>query len=81
MSAGAAYAWRRTRATLLARLFQYRFQNGRGLKGHSFGNLFLTALTNITGDFHEAVLLVKLAGGLLCLVLGGCGIRGTDQQY
>jgi len=33
---------------LLSRLFQYRFQNGHGLKGHSFGNLFLTALTRIT---------------------------------
>src|SRR5438105_11214083 len=41
--------------TLLSRLFQYRFQNGHGLKGHSFGNLFLTALTRVTGDFHEAV--------------------------
>jgi uncharacterized cofD-like protein len=40
---------------LLSRLFQYRFESGRGLKGHSFGNLFLTALTAITGDFHEAV--------------------------
>ncbi len=41
---------------LLSRLFQYRFAAGHGLKGHSFGNLFLTALTNITGDFPEAVL-------------------------
>src|ERR1700686_5310425 len=40
---------------LLSRLFQYRFESGRGLKGHSFGNLFLTALTRVTGDFHEAV--------------------------
>jgi len=40
---------------LLSRLFQYRFEAGRGLKGHSFGNLFLTALTHITGDFPEAV--------------------------
>jgi uncharacterized cofD-like protein len=40
---------------LLGRLFQYRFHAGRGLRGHSFGNLFLTALTNITGDFKEAV--------------------------
>src|SRR5579872_6473917 len=40
---------------LLSRLFQYRFENGRGLKGHSFGNLFLTALTRVTGDFHEGV--------------------------
>jgi uncharacterized cofD-like protein len=42
---------------LLSRLFQYRFAEGRGLKGHSFGNLFLTALTNLTGDFSKAVLL------------------------
>src|SRR5271167_2777022 len=41
--------------TLLSRLFQYRFSNGLGLKGHSFGNLFLTALTNLTGDFAQAV--------------------------
>ena len=40
---------------LLARLFQYRFPAGRGLAGHSFGNLFLTALTNVTGDFPHAV--------------------------
>lgn len=39
----------------LSRLFQYRFDSGRGLKGHSFGNLFLTALTHITGDFPDAV--------------------------
>ncbi len=42
-------------ATLLSRLFRYRFESGRGLKGHSFGNLFLTALTEITGDFPDAV--------------------------
>ncbi len=40
---------------LLGQLFQYRFPAGRGLAGHSFGNLFLTALTNVTGDFPEAV--------------------------
>src|SRR5579863_613507 len=40
---------------LLSRLFQYRFASGRGLKGHSFGNLFLTALTGITGDFQDAI--------------------------
>ncbi len=40
---------------LLGRLFQYRFPTGRGLAGHSFGNLFLTALTNSMGDFPKAV--------------------------
>src|SRR6202049_4949593 len=40
---------------VLSKLFQYRFSEGRGLKGHSFGNLFVTALTNIIGDFARAV--------------------------
>src|SRR5580692_12830579 len=40
---------------LLSKLFQYRFSQGGGLVGHSFGNLFLTALTNLTGDFAHAV--------------------------
>jgi uncharacterized cofD-like protein len=40
---------------LLSRLFRYRFARGRGLKGHSFGNLFLAALAHITGDFPRAV--------------------------
>ena len=42
-------------SALLSRLFQHRFQAGRGLKGHSFGNLFLMALTQVMGDFPEAV--------------------------
>jgi len=46
---------------LLARLFQYRFASGE-LEGHNFGNLFLTALSSITGDFAEAV---KLSSGIL----------------
>lgn len=41
--------------SLLSQVFNYRFELGRGLKGHSFGNLFLTALTRITGDFAHAV--------------------------
>ena len=40
---------------LLSRLFQHRFVKGSGLEGHSFGNLFLAAMTSITGDFSEAV--------------------------
>ena len=40
---------------LLSRLFQHRFSKGSGLEGHSFGNLFLAALTSITKDFGEAV--------------------------
>jgi len=40
---------------LLSRLFQYRFDSGEGLEGHSFGNLFVAALSSITGDFAQAV--------------------------
>jgi uncharacterized cofD-like protein len=40
---------------LLGRLFQYRFASGNGLKGHSFGNLFVAALSHVTGDFVRAV--------------------------
>jgi uncharacterized cofD-like protein len=40
---------------LLTELFQYRFKAGDGLVGHSFGNLFLTVLSDITGDFEKAI--------------------------
>jgi uncharacterized cofD-like protein len=40
---------------LLTELFQYRFRAGDGLIGHSFGNLFLTAMTEITGDLEKAI--------------------------
>src|SRR3974390_1393028 len=40
---------------LLSKLFRHRFDKGSGLEGHSFGNLFLAALTSITEDFPEAV--------------------------
>lgn len=40
---------------LVTELFQYRFKNGQGLEGHSFGNLFLTALCAITGDMVSTV--------------------------
>jgi uncharacterized cofD-like protein len=49
---------------LLGRLFQYRFHAGRGLRGHSFGNLFLTALSHVTGDFAEAV---RVSGEVLAI--------------
>ncbi|MCA9793662.1 MAG: YvcK family protein [Candidatus Eremiobacteraeota bacterium] len=41
--------------SLLSELFDYRFQDGHGLEGHSFGNLFLAALTDMAGDFEEAI--------------------------
>ncbi len=40
---------------LLTKLFQYRFESEGDLSGHSFGNLFLAALADVTGDFLEAI--------------------------
>lgn len=40
---------------LLTELFNYRFESGSGLVGHSFGNLFLTAMAEITGDLEQAI--------------------------
>jgi uncharacterized cofD-like protein len=40
---------------LMTRLFQYRFSEGSGLEGHSFGNLFIVAMSGVTGSFEEAV--------------------------
>ena len=40
---------------LLTQVFQYRFKTGAGLEGHSLGNLFITALAEITGSFEEGV--------------------------
>ncbi len=40
---------------LMSRLFRFRFNSDGGLHGHSFGNLFLTAMAGVTGDFAEAV--------------------------
>ncbi len=41
--------------SLVTRLFQYRFADGRDLSGHSFGNLFITAMAGITGSFDAAI--------------------------
>ena len=42
-------------SNLMSRLFKYRFRGDGDLGGHSFGNLFLAALTEVTGDFTEAI--------------------------
>ena len=41
--------------SLLRELFQYRFDQGNGLEGHSFGNLFIAAMTNVSGSFERAL--------------------------
>ena len=50
--------------TLFTQLFNYRFTDGRGLRGHSFGNLFLTALAGLTSDFAQAV---RVSGEVLAI--------------
>jgi uncharacterized cofD-like protein len=40
---------------LMSKLFEYRFAEGDGLEGHSFGNLFIVAMTDVAGNFEEAV--------------------------
>lgn len=44
---------------LLVQLFAHRFRSGNGLNGHNFGNLFVAALTEITGDFAHAIQLAS----------------------
>jgi uncharacterized cofD-like protein len=68
-------------SALLSRLFQHRFEHGRGLKGHSFGNLFLTALTQIMGDFPDAVRVssevLKIAGRIYPSTTGNVALAAT----
>lgn len=55
--------------SLLTDLFQYRFDEGSGLKGHSFGNLFIVAMTDVTKSFDQALVessrVLAVRGGLL----------------
>jgi uncharacterized cofD-like protein len=68
-------------SALLARLFQYRFTTGRGLKGHSFGNLFLMALTQVMGDFPDAVKasseVLKIAGRIYPSTAANVALEAT----
>jgi uncharacterized cofD-like protein len=41
--------------SLITQLFQYRFGENEGLSGHSFGNLFITAMSEVTGSFEKAL--------------------------
>ena len=69
---------------LMSQLFQYRFPNGGGLSGHSFGNLFLTALTGITGDFYQAILtaeeILAVRGRILPATLSDVRLRGLGRS-
>jgi uncharacterized cofD-like protein len=71
-------------SALLSRLFQHRFQAGRGLKGHSFGNLFLMALTQIMGDFPAAIKasseVLKIAGHIYPATTTNVALEATLQN-
>jgi len=71
-------------SALLSRVFQYRFQSGRGLKGHSFGNLFLMALTHVMGDFPEAVRasseVLKIAGRIYPSTAANVALEATLEN-
>jgi uncharacterized cofD-like protein len=73
---------------LLSRLFQHRFDAGTGLSGHSFGNLFLSSLTTITGDFYQAILtaesILSVRGRILPATLQDVHLRAlgvSGQVY
>ncbi len=69
---------------ILKDLFQYRFERGRGLKGHLFGNLFLTALREITGNdaaaIEEAGKILKIKGRVLPVTLQSAHLVATLQN-
>jgi uncharacterized cofD-like protein len=66
---------------LVTDLFQYRFHEGEGLTGHSFGNLFLAAMTSVTGNFDLAVKessrVLNIKGRVLPATLDTVRLRAT----
>lgn len=66
---------------LLSRLFNYRFQSGDSLVGHSLGNLLLTAMTDITGSFDNAILaaseVLAITGDIYPSTLEDVRLRAT----
>ncbi len=66
---------------LLSRLFSYRFETDSALKGHSLGNLLLTAMTEITGDFDNAILaaseVLAIRGEIIPSTLADVRLRAT----
>jgi uncharacterized cofD-like protein len=69
---------------LLSRLFNYRFDTDSALKGHSLGNLLLTALTEITGGFDNAVLaaqeVLAIRGEIIPSTLADIRLRATLED-
>ncbi len=72
---------------LMSRLFQYRFREGTGLEGHSFGNLFLVAMTEVSGNFEGAILeasrVLNVRGAILPSTLENVTLsaRTLEDEY
>lgn len=69
---------------ILSELFNYRFQEGSGLSGHSFGNLIITALERITGSFDKAVMeagkILAVQGRVLPATLKKCSLMAELEN-
>ncbi len=69
---------------LMSRLFEYRFSEGEGLGGHSFGNLFIVAMTDVAGNFEEAVRetsrVLAVRGQILPATLAALTICGRTED-
>jgi len=69
---------------LLEKLWQYRFHSGEGLAGHSFGNLFIAAMTNVSGDFETAIKetskVLAVSGRVLPAVRQAVILRATMED-
>ncbi len=69
---------------LMSRLFQYRFTEGTGLEGHSFGNLFIVAMSEVTGSFetaiHEASRVLNVRGHILPSTLEDVSLSARTHE-
>src|SRR6185369_6722212 len=74
---------------LMGRLFQHRFESATGaqgsdLGGHSFGNLFIAALTEVTGDFGEAIRasskVLAISGSVLPVTLDSVSLKAELED-
>ena len=72
---------------LVHELFQHRFKKGEGLEGHSFGNLFIAAMTDVTGSFDKAILessrVLAVRGSVIPATMGNITLsaRMVDGSY
>ena len=68
----------------VSRLLQYRFERGEELKGHTFGNLLITTLTEVEGDFGQAIravnVLLNLTGAVYPVTPEPVGLRALKTS-